>query len=146
MQIANVREAYEDLKDTPCPITEHLIKSGYQQTGGGYIDTARENGMIVDYTQAKPSQYWHLMSYCDGRPPDQTFGKSVVCGELIFWMAEALKCVDEKTLSDLAESIILSGKPYDRKKWNRTIQDTCFEAIKKTVEGKQEDQGVRNHE
>lgn len=134
MNIGQVKKFYEEHENTPCPLTERLIKGGYQQVSGGYIDRAKANGITVDYRAAKPTQYWHLMTYCDSRPPTQTFGKSVVCGELIFWMAEVSDCVPETTLSDLADRIIVGEKPFDRKKWNKVIQSICFDAIKATVE------------
>lgn len=41
MNIRQVEEFFKDKKDVPCPLTERLIKAGYQQTGGGYIDLAK---------------------------------------------------------------------------------------------------------
>ena len=93
--------------------------------------------MLVDYHTNNPSQYWHLMSYCDSRNPDKPFDKSVVCGELIFWMAEVSCAVEPKELEKLTKQIIESaeavkkGRPvYDRKKWNREIQNVCFDSYR----------------
>ena len=36
---------FYDKRDTPCPITEALIKSGYQQEREGYITYAKEHGI-----------------------------------------------------------------------------------------------------
>ena len=141
MNIRQVKEFFKDKKDAPCPLTERLIKAGYQQTGGGYIDLAKKRGLVVDYTKAKPTQYWHLMEeYVPSVPEDKIFSKSIVCGELIFWMAEVSKAVSKEKLEGLLERIIADGdtratKPkYDRIKWNKKIQKLCFDAIVNTVE------------
>lgn len=136
MTIQQVKEFFMDKEHAPCPLTEKLVKAGYQQKSGGYIDRARKEGIIVDYTQNSPSQYWHLMTYCESRDGNKTFSKSIVCGELIFWMAEVSGFVDVTTLEQLVNQIIQSAdhskgyRPiYDRVKWNHIIQDVCFERI-----------------
>lgn len=141
MTIEQVRNYFIDKENVPCPLTEKLVKAGYQQTSGGYIERAISEGIEVDYKQNMPSQYWHLMSYCNSRDPKATFCKGIVCGELIFWMAEASACVNWKDLQNLLEQIITNsdnsqdGKPlYDRKKWNKEIQDLCFDKITYQVE------------
>ena len=140
MNIGQVAKAYRLHKDTPCPITERLIKGGYQQTGGGYIDVAKACGKKVDYRVALPHQWWHLMTYCKSRNPDQAFTRSIVCGELIFWMGEVSGFVPTDKLNTLVDSIIADGTIkgttviFDRKKWNRVIQDICFDSIKEYVE------------
>ena len=141
MTIEQVKEYFIDKEHVPCPLSEKLVKAGYQQTSGGYIDRAISEGIKVDYKQNTPSQYWHLMSYCNSRAPKATFSKSIVCGELIFWMAETSSSVHCKDLKNLLEQIITNsdnsqgGKPlYDRKKWNKEIQDLCFDRIAYQVE------------
>jgi hypothetical protein len=64
------------------------------------------------------------------------FGKSIVCGELIFWMAEVLNCVPKTEMESLLNKIIASGTAvkngiivYDRKRWNKEIQNLCFDKI-----------------
>ena len=57
MNVRQVKKIFKDKKDTPCPLTERLIKAGYQQTGGGYINLAKKRGLTVDYTKAGPTQY-----------------------------------------------------------------------------------------
>lgn len=143
MNIRQVKEFFEDKKDVPCPLTERLIKAGYQQTGGGYIDIAKRRGLTVDYTKAEPTQYWHLIEeYIPSVSEDKVFSKSIVCGELIFWMAEVSGAVSEGELGELLERIVADGDrgsvppKYDRLKWNREIQNLCFNAISKTVECK----------
>ena len=141
MTIEQVKEYFIDKEHVPCPLTEKLVKAGYQQTSGGYIDRAISEGIKVDYKQNTPSQYWHLMSYCNSRDPKATFSKSIVCGELIFWMAEVSGCVNKNDLLHIVEEIINSGdhrkegKPtYDRIKWNKEIQILCFDKIVSEVE------------
>ncbi|MBQ3318604.1 hypothetical protein IJG76_01135 [Candidatus Saccharibacteria bacterium] len=141
MNIRQVKEFFEDKKNTPCPLTERLIKAGYQQTSDGYIDLAKKRGITVDYTKAEPIQYWHLIEeYIPSVPENKMFSKSIVCGELIFWMAEVSKAVSESELEDLLEGISADGDKsstpleYDRIKWNKEIQNLCFDAIVNTVE------------
>ncbi len=141
MNIRQVKEFFKDKNDTPCPLTERLIKAGYQQTGGGYIALAKKRGLIVDYTKAKPTQYWHLMEeYIPSVPEDKIFSKSIVCGELIFWMAEVSQAVPKNKLEELIERIIadrddsITPPKYDRIKWNKEIQNVCFDATVNKVE------------
>ena len=136
MTIGEVKAFFQDKEHTPCPLTEQLVKAGYQQVSGGYIDTAKWRGVKVNYKENSPSQYWHLMTYCDRRRAELPFSKSVVCGELIFWMAEVSGAVDtvdlKRLVSYIIESADLSKGPrpvYDRKKWNREIQRVCFDKI-----------------
>jgi hypothetical protein len=147
MTTEQVRKAYQNKKDVPCPITERLIVSGYQQDKDGYIKFAYGEGIEVNYTKAQPTQWWHLIeSYCERTDSQKKFGKSVVCGELILWMAEVLECVQNSELNCLADKIIESGTPikrrdktkppkkYDRKEWNYEIQKLCFDKIVEKVE------------
>lgn len=141
MNIRQVEEFFKDKKDVPCPLTERLIEAGYQQTGGGYIDLAKKRGLTVDYTKAEPVQHWHLIEeYCPSVDRDKSFNRSVVCGELIFWMAEVSKAVPYNKLEGLLERIIADGDDsstppkYDRIKWNKEIQNFCFDAIVNIVE------------
>ena len=141
MTIKQVKEFFIGMEEIPCPLTERLVKAGYQQISGGYIDRAIREGLLVDYKKNAPSQYWHLMTYCDSRDGDIPFSNNIVCGELIFWMAEASGVVDCATLEQLVNQIIESAdhskgnRPiYDRAKWNQAIQDVCFERIKANVE------------
>ena len=141
MNIHQVEKLFKDKENVPCPLTERLIRAGYQQTGGGYIKIARDQGLTVDYTKAEPTQYWHLVEeYCPSKKGSDTF--SVSCGELIFWMAEVSDAVPKSDLEKLSNRIIasaiktqLSSKPkYDRRKWNQEIRDICFDKITKTIQ------------
>ena len=141
MNIRQVKQFFSNKKDAPCPLTERLIKAGYQQTSGGYIDLAKKRGITVDYMKAEPTQYWHLVEeYIPSVPEDKVFSKSIVCGELIFWMAEVSKAVTEEKLEELLGRIIADGDKgtippkYDRVKWNKEIQNLCFDAIVNVVE------------
>ena len=141
MNIRQVEEFFKDKNDTLCPLTERLIKAGYQQTGGGYIDLAKKRKLIVDYTKAEPTQYWHLTEeYIPSVPEDKVFSRSIVCGELIFWMAEVSNAVPEEKLEELLERIIADGdksvtRPkYNRIKWNKEIQNLCFDAIEAIID------------
>ena len=143
--IDEIQKFFLDKEYTPCPLTERLVKAGYQQVSGGYIDRLRKEGLPVDYRRNTPSQYWHLMSYCKEQDPYKTFPKSVVCGELLFWMAEVSDCVPKTELELLLNEI--TSNPlyirgdrtfYDRKKWNSAIHKLCFNAICSIVESKQE--------
>lgn len=141
MNIRQVEEFFKDKNNTPCPLTERLIKAGYQQTGGGYIDLAKKCGLTVDYTKAEPTQYWHFTEeYIPSVPEDKVFSRSIVCGELIFWMAEVSKAVSEEKLEELLKQIIADGDKsvsppkYNRIKWNKEIQNLCFDAIEAIID------------
>ena len=76
------------------------------------------------------------MTYCDSCHPDKPFSRSIVCGELIFWMAEVSGSVEKGGLEALVNQIIESAdhskgeRPvYDRIKWNKEIQKLCFDKI-----------------
>ena len=140
MDIRQIREYFKDKEYVPCPLTEKLIKAGYQQTGGGYIALAKKQCIEVDYKKAQPSQYWHLIcEYCPSVNENKAFSKSLVCGELIFWMAEVSGAVPKEELSQLVDEIIADNlgtselPKYNRKKWNRKIQELCFGAIAKKI-------------
>ena len=136
-----VKKVFIGHNNSPCPLTDKLIKVGYQQSSGGYIQLAKKQGVEVNYKKALPSQYWHLIDeYCNSKISSHPFTKSIVCGELIFWMAEILDCVPKDKMNSLIEMIekdplyIKKERPYyDRKKWNRAIQELCFDRIVEKV-------------
>lgn len=139
--IDDVKRFFLDKEDKPCPLTGRLVGAGYQQVSGGYIDRAKKEDIIVDYQQNSPSQYWHLMSYCGRCNPSKTFPRSIVCGELLFWMAEVSNSVPKKQLKILLDNIINNplyirrNRPfYDRTRWNREIHKVCFDSICSVVE------------
>ena len=72
----------------------------------------------------------------ESRKAEKPFSTSVICGELILWMAEVSGAVEksqlEKMVNQIVESADLSrgNKPvYDRRKWNREIYNLCFDRI-----------------
>lgn len=152
MNAKQIRDYYEDKKGVKCPLTDCLIKSGYQQSKNmkGYTSYASEYSadhpedvIEVDYTKASPNQWWHLIkSWCDRREPNQTFSKSIKCGELYFWMAEVSGEFQEDELKQLAERALtiarehtLKGKmPLRTVESNLIIRDYCFDRIKVAVE------------
>ncbi|MBR5170551.1 MAG: hypothetical protein IKW85_08280 [Muribaculaceae bacterium] len=122
-------------------MTERLVCAGYQQKDGGYIKRAKTEGLLVDYTKDRPSQYWHLMTFAYSRPPQEKFTRTIQCGELIFWMAEVSDSVPADSLAMMVGSIAQNAigydgdRPiYDRRHWNKEIQRLCFDAIKTTIE------------
>ena len=140
MYIKQLKIVFASKENTPCPLTERLVISGYQQLSRGYIERARKENMEVNYKKNLPSQFWHLMTYCESKDETCTFGKSIVCGEPIFWMAEVLNCVPSTDLETLLNQIIDSrivtkdgAFLYDRKQWNKAIQNLCFDKIIKKV-------------
>ena len=142
MTIEQVINLFVEKEETPCPLTERLVGAGYQQKDGGYIKKAKKQGMEIDYKRNLPSQYWHLMSYCYSRHPQEPFRKSIVCGELIFWMAEVSDAEPKDDMEKLVDEITKNAieandeRPmYDRRRWNKEIQRLCFDAIKSKVEG-----------
>ena len=141
MTIEQVYNFFKDKEDAPCPLTERLVCAGYQQKDGGYIKRAKKEGLEIDFTKNSPSQYWHLMTFCQIRPPQEKFTKTIQCGELIFWMAEASGCVSSDALENMVDTIANSAighdgeRPiFDRRHWNKEIQHLCFDAIKMVVD------------
>lgn len=140
MTIKQVKSTYSSHEHTPCPLAEKLVAAGYQQTHGGYIDKAKTLSMEVDHLSNKPSQYWHLMSYCDTKKEDDRFTRSIVCGELLLWMAEVIDCVPKEQLENLVNKIVSCRIPapsgryiYYRKRWNKEIQKLCFDSIASVI-------------
>lgn len=148
MTVGQIKKVFEKKEQCACPITEKLIKAGYQQRSGGYIKKAQNDKIRVDYKEALPTQFWHLINcYCADKDDNTSFTKKIVCGELLFWMAEVLECVEKSKLTNLCNEIIENPIPcekeqnhtvnrpvYCRKKWNKAIQDLCFDKIVEKVE------------
>ena len=161
--IKQIKDVYRNLDTADCRLTEKLIKAGYQQLRGGYIQIAKKYNEPVNYADAKPTQHWHLFkSYFeeDMKAEDKKrnfddndiFPRSVSCGELLFWMAEVLDCFDDdnERLKELCKEITehpipCEDKPrynkkgqtiFCRSKWNKEIHDLCFDKIVEKVEEK----------
>lgn len=146
MTAGQTASVFAGIENVPCPVTDRLVKGGFRQISGGYIKYARSVGIGTDHSKAEPHQWWHLMkSYCGRTDSDKIFGRRIVCGELILYMAEVLGCVEEKELEALADRILADGTPINgivtpysfsgkRRKWNKEIQKLCFEPVRETVE------------
>ena len=127
MDNRQVRRFFIDKGDSPTPLCDALIAGGYRQKRGGYIDYAKESSI------ENPSQYWHLIeSWSDRSASDKVFGRSIVCGELIFWMAEASQAVSPQVLERLKDDVLQD--PQNRTRGNMLISDVCFDAIVRVVE------------
>ena len=126
MNFYQVNKFYEPKKDFPCPITSHLVTSGYRQKRGGYIQAAKMIGL------KEPSQWWHLIElYCNGENPTRKF-PYVQCGELILWMAETAECICVSELNNLVNDVLQDRT--NRRRGNQLIYEKCIESIIKTVE------------
>ncbi len=127
MKVKEVKQAYKNLETAECPFTNKLMfEKGYMQKNGGYITRAKNCGI----KRKDITQYWHLMTYCDSVDGEKTFGKNIVCGELLFWMAEVAGG-DKNMLENLEEQ---TGFDTDnRKKWNNIIQEKCWPIIEQFV-------------
>lgn len=113
----------EEIKNAPCPLTNELVTGGYRQKSGGYIETAKKEGI------ENPTQYWHLIEcWAKTSKEDEEFNRRIQCGELIFWMAEVSEAVETEKLEELKKDIL--GKYLNNRiKGNRTIQEACFDQI-----------------
>ena len=152
MNTAQVRSYYENKENYPCPLTEKLIKAGYQQSNrkNSYISFAEEQGVEIDYRKGEPNQWWHLIkAYCDFENESHLEPSKIRCGELLVWMAEIANCCNKSKLEELEElvdEIIASGESeyhsnettpnvkYQRGIWNKKIRNLYFDDITKAVE------------
>ena len=55
MNTLQVYNFFKDKEDAACPCTDRLVQAGYQQKSRGYIDYAKEQGIVVDYMNNQPS-------------------------------------------------------------------------------------------
>lgn len=146
MTVGQAAKVFAGKENVPCPVTDRLIKGGFRQISGGYISYARSADIGTDHRKGEPHQWWHLMkSYCERTDSEKIFGRRIVCGELLLYMAEVLGCVEKQKLEALADRILADGTPINgiltprsfsgkRRKWNKEIQMICFEPIRETVE------------
>lgn len=135
MNLAQVKAFFIDKENTPCPLTNELIASGYKQETGGYVNYLRNKGWSDEQVY---NQYNHLfyswVEQWEGKQ-EAPFGKSITCGELIFWMAEVSQAVSEKELIKLKDYVLeeFTTKKQTRGQLNKVIQDVCFDKIVNTV-------------
>lgn len=91
---------YLETKNEHYPLSDEFIER-YQQTSGGYIDTAKKAGIIVDKYQHSPNQKWHLLtSWYQASLDDGSLQKTdsakdriytrLLCPELLLWIYEAM--------------------------------------------------------
>ena len=107
MKIKQLYDFFKNKKDIDCPLTEALMRGGYIQKEG--------TGYRIEQIDDMPSQYIHLMNYCEDkirRGENKDFPRTVQCGELIFWMAEASNAVRYEELDELKNEIL---EKYKRK-------------------------------
>lgn len=78
------------------PLSDEFIER-YQQASGGYIDYAKQCGIVVDRTQHSPNQKWHFFtSWLEYGEIDKTgdaYSRIYVglkCPELLLWIYEAM--------------------------------------------------------
>lgn len=115
-----MREIEAFLKDKKAhyPLSDEFIER-YQQTGGGYIDTAKKAGIVVDKQKHEPNQKWHFFeswlypSIEDGTLTWEEDAKSrvynkLLCPELLLWIYEA-SGVDPAKVK-LAKDVAEQGK------------------------------------
>ncbi|WP_248621328.1 hypothetical protein [Enterococcus cecorum] len=130
MTYNDVYNYFKDFKDVDSPITSELILGGYRQKRGGYISDAKNLDI------SNPTQWWHIMYYCISKI-DQGKGKEpypyTPCGELLIYMAEVSKAVEERKLQELVHRIVTSNDIDNRRKWNNEIKKLCWGSIKKKL-------------
>ena len=78
------------------PLSDEFIER-YQQASGGYIDYARQCGIVVDKTLHSPNQKWHFFtSWLEYGQIDKTddakrrIYTGLLCPELLLWIYEAM--------------------------------------------------------
>ncbi len=129
------RKYFEPLMNAPSPKTDALIESGFQQKSGGYIAYAKSLGMDVDFKRAVPRQGWHFIcSYLDRTEPEKARIDRVVCGELVFWLAEMCHALTDTELDSLASQ----AKLLPRRQANTLIRERCFFRIVDVVMNSEE--------
>ncbi len=103
------------------PLSDEFIEK-YQQKSGGYIDFAKQQGLIVDKLRHEPNQKWHFFdswlneSIEAGTLTWEDSAKSrvytkLLCPELLLWIYEAcgVDPVKVKQAKDVAEQGKVAG-------------------------------------
>lgn len=107
VKAANVTVTMRDIalfletKNAHYPLSDEFIEK-YQQSGGGYIDYAKQMGRIVDKEKHEPDQKWHFFdSWLYPSIEDESNSlnwdsdaksrvyNSLLCPELLLWIYEA---------------------------------------------------------
>lgn len=132
MTIAQVFDFYQGKRESPCPVTDELMKAGLVQRGGGYLTVA-----CVSELACPPSQWWHLMQYCLGKyekhQENYRFPDSVSCCELLLWMVEVSGAYDAQELFLLKNEIFDIGV-YKRGKISKHIREKYWKKVLDAVE------------
>lgn len=100
------------------PLSDEFIEK-YQQDGGGYIDYARQKGLVVDKTLHEPNQKWHFFTSWlevlleEGKITWEEDAKKRVytylyCPELVLWVYEATEVEPAKVKK--AKEVAEEGK------------------------------------
>lgn len=107
-----------ETKQEHYPYSDEFIEN-YQQSSGGYIDYAKEKGILVDKSQHSPNQKWHFFdswlypSIEAGTLTWEASAKSrvyskLICPELLLWIYEA--CGVEEAKVKQAMEVAFKGK------------------------------------
>lgn len=116
-EIITIREMADFLesKKEHYPLSDEFIER-YQQTSGGYIDYARQKGLIVNKALHEPNQKWHFFtSWLDVSIEEGTLTweddakkrvyTNLLCPELLLWIYEAseVEPIKVKKAKEVAE-------------------------------------------
>ena len=87
---------YLEDKKEHYPLSDEFIER-YQQASGGYIDYAKQCGIVVDRYQHSPNQKWHYFTswlgqsdYTGEEDAKQRIYNGLKCPELLLWIFEAM--------------------------------------------------------
>lgn len=113
--------SFLETRKTHYPISNEFIEK-YQQKDGGYIDNAKQAGLVVDKQLHEPNQKWHYFeswyypSIEDGSLSLTDSAKSrvyskLLCPELLLWIYEACEVdpVKVKAAYKIAENAKTAG-------------------------------------
>ena len=115
--------AYLETKPAHYPHSDEFIER-YQQKDGGYIDLAKELGLLVDKTKHAPDQKWHFFESWmlpsinnpqatltwESSAKDRVYNK-LLCPELLLWIYEACEVSPSKIVraKKIAEAARVAG-------------------------------------
>ena len=112
---------YLETKKEHYPLSDEFIER-FQQTDGGYIEKAEEDGILVDKELHSPNQKWHFFeswlypSIEEGKISWEDSAQSrvytrLLCPELLLWMYEACEVdpIKVREAKDIAETAKILG-------------------------------------
>lgn len=150
MTIEQLSIILDKLKKKECPLTDELVKSGFQQkvANDGYTKNARNSTpeIEVDFTRALPTQEWHFKEsfYANTDDTNQEFVNKYSCGEFLFWLAEKLdvcpkdsikysnlrNLLDEvKETMKFKNDVIHPDNLLNKSDGNQLIREQCWNGI-----------------